>query len=116
MIYFYLDWASSSMFGLFHSRSFDDVWDRILNKLMDDYGDSVTVGEHTAKFGTVDVWIANKYYAYGYDFNAPSEFRFRPSIKTMGRLSLLVSGFQDEAREKKRADYLETISKLEERS
>jgi len=68
-----------------------ESWDYALNRLLDKYSPSVShMRCHTIMLGETEVWIANKFYAYGH------EYRWRqrhfggfklPSRKTAFRLN-----------------------------
>ena len=54
------------------------------------YGEEAIVGEYSMFLRNYNVWISNKYYAYGHRANCQREYQFRPSIKTMLMLNKLV--------------------------
>lgn len=104
---FYVNWATSTLFGLLHSKKFCPDWDAALNRLLDKHWSDVKVGECTATLGNVDVWIENAYYCYGHQWNGLAETR--PSVRTMCRLDSLVGHIRDRKEEEKRAAYLKQI-------
>ncbi|MBQ0268540.1 hypothetical protein [Providencia huaxiensis] len=79
-------------------------WDDYLNYLIDECG-VVEEGDCTITFNDrgekVEVWKGNKPYSYGhqYKFDKQGSYRFRPSFRTMIKLSNLV-----DSREQKRID------------
>ncbi|UBT78790.1 hypothetical protein LCH33_002154 [Pseudomonas amygdali] len=91
---FYARWAMNTWFGLLYQYRFCPIWDAALNRLIDKHWKSVVVGEHTANLGGVDIWISNRYYAFGHEFASFQSAR-RPSVWTMRRLDSLVRHVQE---------------------
>ncbi|HHP7419548.1 TPA: hypothetical protein ACSC6I_000655 [Providencia rettgeri] len=85
-------------------RPYCKEWDDYLNYLIDECGVekesncTITFNDRGEK---VEVWKENKFYAYGYQykFGEPDAYQFRPSFRTMIKLSNL-----DDSREQKRVD------------
>lgn len=85
-------------------RPYCKEWDDYLNYLIDECGVveegdcTITFSDHGEK---VEVWKENKYYAYGHqrNFGERDAYEFRPSFRTMIKLSNLV-----DSREQKRVD------------
>jgi len=67
-----------------------ESWDYALNRLLDKYSPSVShMRCHTIMLGETEVWIANKFYAYGHEYNWGRYPRYEfklPSRKTAFRL------------------------------
>lgn len=82
------------LFGMYQ-RPYLKEWDDYLNHLIDKCG-VVEECSCTITFNdngeNVKVWKENKYYAYGYQYKFPSDeaYEFRPSFRTMIKLSNLV--------------------------
>ena len=78
-----------------YQQPYNKDWDKKLNELLDEYGSNVVVSRYCATLGEYDVWIANKWYAYGnaYMKNSVSvgrRYEFRPKFRTMLRLDKTV--------------------------
>lgn len=93
---FILKYAISTFFGLFQTLTYSESWDVKLNELLDKYEnepDNVEVDTYTIELGSTLIWIGNEYYSYGNFYSRygdKSLNKYRPSIKTMGRLDKLV--------------------------
>ncbi|WP_147477650.1 hypothetical protein [Pseudomonas coronafaciens] len=86
---FYIRWAMSTWFGLIRMHKYCPEWDAALNRLIDKHWQTVSIEGCTARFGEVEVWIANRYYAFGHEWGSGQHFR--PSVHTMRRLDSLIS-------------------------
>lgn len=106
MIIFYIEWALSTLFGLLHARKYNSSWDDSLSRLIDSHADSAIISPSscTVTLGRVEVWIENRFYAFGHLYGQGHEREFRPSIKTMAKLWNLV-GPMIESAEKKKNDF-----------
>ncbi|MHA6128893.1 hypothetical protein ACX3YD_22360 [Pseudomonas fluorescens group sp. PF-1] len=104
---FYVNWATSTLFGLLHNKKFCPEWDAALNRLLDKHWHDVKVEECVVKLGNVEVWIENAFYCYGHQWNGLTEFR--PSLKTMCRLDTLVRSIHDKRKAEKRSAYLKQV-------
>jgi len=103
MISFYINWASSTLFGLLHGNKFNPSWNAALNRLIDNHHLDARVGDggFTVDLGGHEVWIENRFYAFGYSYTSERDRQFRPSVKTMCRLWLLVAPMVAEIERKK---------------
>lgn len=103
MIGFYINWAASTWFGLLHAHKYNRSWDAALNRLLDNkYQDARLCDTgRTLMIGGIEVWVENRFYAFGYLYSEPSERHFRPSLKTMARLWSFVAPMLAEQERKK---------------
>lgn len=79
----------NTLLGLYQN-DYSDIYDNFLNDILDN-ADVVNFSEHRISFNLrgalYDVWIANKFYAYGSLRDGPTgEHHLRPKYKTMMRL------------------------------
>jgi hypothetical protein len=86
-------WCTSTFFGIVRLYKYNKAWDRELNRLLDEHWQTAKLEYCVLTLGEAQVWIENKYYAYGRlysskDWRDMSTSR-RPSIKTMWRLASL---------------------------
>lgn len=97
----------------FYQKRYNRWWDEELNRLID-ADPNPEIGEFTATFMVggkkFEVWIANRYYSYGYirridDRYAPNKLEKRPSFKTMCRLAKLVGNRTKEIEEQSVDDF-----------
>ncbi|MGX5220265.1 hypothetical protein ACVTMO_16735 [Pseudomonas segetis] len=86
-------WAVSTFFGLLHQKKYCREWDESLGVLLEKHWDTAQVGEHTAKIGSVEVWVSNKFYSFGHIYRTSVPER-RPGIWNMYRLAVLVDSQQ----------------------
>lgn len=86
-------WLLYAAFGLF-DRKYNKEWDRKLESLIDT-ASIAQIGEHSITFytshsdcGIVDVWVANKFYAYGHQWfqGFDDSNSFRPSFRVARKL------------------------------
>ena len=89
-----------------YQHKYSKDWDVKLNHLIEQFGESAKAGKHVIELGEWEVWIANKWYAYGNAYRKAGESvdktaQFRPSIFTMMRLDDLV-----QRKEKERVESL----------
>lgn len=77
----------NTMGGTLFQQRYGKSWDEELNYLLDNYEIS-NVDRHHAIINNQSIWISNEYYCYGHCWAG-----YRPSIKTMARLSLAVDRF-----------------------
>lgn len=107
--WYYWEWAHSTLLGALHQKPYSEKWDRVLNELLDKYGDSAKWGEYTVFLGEAEVWVRNRMYSYGFLYNTgKGGVRCRPSVSTMIRLAKL----QDQAgvtRLKKEEEHWNTL-------
>ena len=101
----YLGWAWSTWLGLLHGPKYCEGWDTKLNEMMDKEFDTCSLsfnsiygGNYNVIFNDTRVWIANKYYSYGFDSDVPSRLQYRPSISTMVKLNRLVEYLKEQDR------------------
>ena len=89
-------WFSNAAFGLFN-RKYNKEWDRELESLIDT-ANVAQIDDHVITFDVsgdgcelVDVWIANKFYAYGHQWFLGCNHRntFRPSLRVAKKLHRL---------------------------
>ena len=78
-------------------KSYSKAWDKTLNKILDAIEANcvqATVDEHTLNVNGCEIWIANRWFAYGYlychDRHYSSTNEHRPKISTMIRLNEIV--------------------------
>lgn len=92
--WYYWEWAHSTLLGALHQKPYGEEWDRVLNKLLDEYADSAKWGEYTVLLGGVEVWVGNRMFDYGFPYNlGRGGMRYRTGVSTMIRLAKL----QDQA-------------------
>ena len=105
----YMSWAYSTLFGVLYEYEYCSVWDNKLNELID-RGDC-SLGYKTLKFSNTEVWLANKFYSYGYIYNSDITPR-RPSIKTMFRLHNIHTKLLNDSKKIEIEEYVNKMSKL----
>jgi|GEM_PF-1416772 len=94
----------------FYQHPYSKEWDRVLNKMLDkaDIGEiDVTFGRYTVQFEKDEIWIGNKFYAYGYLYrtcakdswskSVSDHMQFRPKMSTMLRLDTFVKVHHEKA-------------------
>ena len=92
----YLNHGLRLLFGM-HQRPYSSEWDGLLNNIITsgkvvDHDDYTITYSHSGV--TYEVWIANKFYAYGHlcrldgDY-LPEKFERRPALKTMLKLNAI---------------------------
>lgn len=103
MIGFYIRWATSTWFGLLHAHKFNRSWDAALNRLLDSkYQDAKLCRSGcTLIIGGLEIWVENRFYAFGYLYSESSERQFRQSLKTMARLWFFIAPMLAELERKK---------------
>ncbi len=111
MIY-YIEWASSTFFGLFHQHKYCPLWDAKLNQLLDEHGKTAKLGDHTIQLGNANVWIANRFYSYGHSWANRELREHRPSVRTMIRLAKLEDIYQIYKKQKREDAYKRAIDSL----
>lgn len=104
----YMSWAYSTLFGALYQYEYCSVWDKQLNELID-RGDC-SLGYKTLKFSNIEVWISNKFYAYGYTYSDITPRR--PSIKTMFRLHDIHTKLLTDSKKMEIEEYTNKMSKL----
>lgn len=68
------------------NHGYNEVWDRELNRLLDEHIIFTNVSEHTAYLGNVCIWIANHPYASFVPYSRHSiNPKYRASRKTVYR-------------------------------
>lgn len=89
-------WFSYLVLGLF-DRKYNLAWDCRLESLIDT-ANIAKIDDHTITFDIsgdvcelVDVWIANKFYAYGHQWFSGCNHKntFRPSLRVANKLHKL---------------------------
>jgi len=84
-----LEYAVSTWFGLIKVHKTCKKWDKVLNELMDKYEDISILTSHTIHFGHNEVWIKNRFYAYGSLWDESGLGCVVPKRKTAIRLALI---------------------------
>jgi hypothetical protein len=84
-----LEYAVSTWFGLIRTHKTCKKWDKVLNELMDKYEDTAILSSHTIHFGHNEIWIRNRFYAYGSLWKEPHLECVLPKRKTAIRLALI---------------------------
>lgn len=95
-------------------RPYCAVWDEKLNSLIDTHeGSTLLVVRYGAvlRIGDVDVWVANRPYAFGNLYQSGFPKRY-PSIKTLIRLDRLVTKLEKRTAEEEQAAYLARLNEL----
>ena len=91
---FYLEWATTTFFGLVYKCKYSKHWDIKLNQLIDKHWQTACLdsGHYCVQLGDVQVWIANAYCAFGDMYKGGHKVfqNKRPSVRTMFRLTRLV--------------------------
>ena len=98
---FYVSWAHSTCLGLLQLKEYSKAWDETLNRLIDEHWKTAVHDGYAVSLGGAEVWISNRFYAYGYALrgDVPGRLRNRrPSLKTMYRLARLVAHIDRESR------------------
>nr|DAL62108.1 MAG TPA_asm: hypothetical protein [Caudoviricetes sp.] len=108
---FYLMWASSTFFGLFHQERYCPEWDKALGSLLDKYSDRALVGRHTTTINGIEIWTANAFYSYGHIYQDGIEKR-RPSLWNMYRLWLVVEAAGKDLARREREEYLRKMREV----
>ena len=105
----YAEWSFSTLFGVLCQYPYCPVWDKKLNELMD--AGNAKMGYHVLIFDNIEVWISNRFYAYGHihNYSIPNK---RPSVKTMIRLAKLQDSLVKTDKDLDHAEYLDKMSKL----
>ena len=94
-------WSLYAVFGLF-GRKYSKEWDCKLESLIDSAIVS-QIGDHTITFDVgsdgcelIDVWVANKFYAYGHQWFSGCDGgnSFRPSFRVAKKLYKLELGLR----------------------
>lgn len=83
--HFFIKWCSSTFIGFIQLRKYSKEWDEELNRLIDSHK-QVSRGYCVLIIDNTEVWVDNKFYAYGHRFVGDHVKEFRPSMKTMFKL------------------------------
>lgn len=93
----------STLGGSLCQKPYKKEWDQILLRLLEDgalerVDDPLYVVTFRYRGSSYEVWVANKWYAYGYLWakdgkRVPSTLKFRPSYKAMALLETRVQAF-----------------------
>lgn len=110
--FLYIGHALRTMCGLYQ-KQYSKEWDTVLNELLDalEKGKaSAKIHNHCLQFsfekGVYDVWVANRWYAYGnlyaeqkdnvrLSFGIPDGCQYRPKFSTMIRLNDVVTNLEN---------------------
>lgn len=111
LLEFYIMWASSTLFGLFHQERYCPEWDRALGALLDKYADSAIVSPHTTTINGVEIWTDNAFYSYGHIWVNDIDER-RPSLYNMYRLWMIGESHRKKQDERKRGEYMRKMQEL----
>ncbi|WP_338561788.1 hypothetical protein [Erwinia sp. E_sp_B04_7] len=99
---------------MFYQRPFSQEWDEKLIVIMAE-GEVVGSGEYTITFlhkgKRKEVWVANKFFAYGNLYRVdgetvPGSLQCRPSAKTMLQLDKIASSAQQESIRNMQSDFI----------
>jgi len=108
---FYLMWAASTWFGLFHQERYCPEWDKALGALLDKYADSALVGLYTTNINGVEIWTDNAFYSYGHIYQDGIKRR-RPSLWNMYRLWLVIEAAGRDRARREREEYLRKMREV----
>ena len=81
----YLGHAFRTLFG-FYQRSYSESWDYVLSEFLTNGTvelDSAHTCVITLNDATIRVWVSNKFYSYGHQYNNGKSKEFRPRFETM---------------------------------
>ena len=109
---YYTSWALNTWFGILHQQKYSAEWDKKLNELLD-REDECKIGEYTLTIGDCEIWVANRWYSYGWLRRAGENIvnlEYRPSVKTMVRLAKLEDKLR---RESELAELTNAINMIE---
>lgn len=80
-----------------YQEEYNKDWDAKLNELLDKHWESASLSQNgvVLRLGVWQVWVGNKWYAYGHSYYVADkyisrEFQYRPKMSTMIRLDKLV--------------------------
>lgn len=108
MVFDYLCHICNTICGMYFYK-FSDAWDKRLSAILDDEANWVDVGGSSCVLNisteehTLSVWVANRWYSYGYLCELDGKHIenpevVRPRFRTMRRLHRVAERYQNERR------------------
>lgn len=112
-LWFWFELMPSTWFGYFYCHKFNKAWDDALSHLIDKHSESITrSSNHTVSVRGVEVWVSNRYYAFGHEGGQGYDYCYRPSARTMYKLATLLDKAQKDYEEAARQAYRERLESM----